>query len=124
DALTLAPEEFLTDLGTYTALRTAYHRTVNARDDDDLRNVADYLWEIALGLEEGDMSVAARNLRNTQEALRRALENNAPDEEISRLTEQLREAMREFMQALAEQAQRNPNMAELPPDANAQTITP
>ena len=68
------------------------------------------------------MSVAAQQLRAAQDALRKALENNASDQEIARLTQQLREAMQQFLQSLLDQAQRNPNMANLPPDANMQTL--
>lgn len=124
DAITLAPEKFFPDLGAYLALDTAYRRAANAVTDDDLKAVVDYLWAVALGLEEGDLSEVAQNLRNAQEALRRALENGASDEEIKRLTEQLRDAMNKFMQALAEEMQRNPNLSQMTPNANMQTLRP
>ena len=103
------------DVGNYLALRSAYHRLVDARDDDALRGVVDYLWTIALGIEDGDLSLAAQELRAAQEALRQALENGASDEEIARLTQELREAMQKFLQALAEEARRNPQMARCRP---------
>ena len=121
DALTMAPEE-IDNTGNYLALRSAYYRLNDARNDDDLKSVVDYLWTIALGIEDGGMSLAAQQLRDAQEALRKALENGASDEEIARLTQQLREAMQQFLQALVDQAQRNPNMANLPPNANMQTL--
>jgi uncharacterized protein (TIGR02302 family) len=119
DALTVAPEKGLKDTKTYLALRSAYYRLLNARDDDGLREVVDYLWNIALGLEDGDLSLAARQLRDAQEALRRALENDASDEEIKRLTQELRDALQSFMQAMMEEARRNPQSAQMPvsPDA-------
>ena len=43
DALTVAPE-MLDDSSVYLGLRVGYHRLVVARDDDDLREVLDYLW--------------------------------------------------------------------------------
>ncbi len=122
DTLTLAPEDTFDDLGDYLALRSAYFRLDNARDDDELREVVDYLWQVALGIEDGDMSLAAQKLRDAQEALRNALEQNASDEEIARLTEELRQAMQEFLQALADEARRNPNMANLPPSPDAQVL--
>jgi len=124
DALTLAPEKYIDDLGTYLAIRAVYHRLVRARDDDALRNVVEELWNIALGIEEGDLSEVARSLRDAQEALREALENNASDEEIRRLTEELRQAMQRFMQALAEQARRNPSISRMPLPPNARTLRP
>jgi uncharacterized protein (TIGR02302 family) len=124
DVLTLAPEDTFDDIGNYLALRSAYHRLLNARGDDELREVVDYLWSIALGIEDGDLSLAAQALRDAQEALRRALEEGASDEEIARLTEELRQAMQEFMRALAEEARRNPNIANLPPNADMQMLRP
>lgn len=122
DALTLAPEDTYDDIGDYLGLRTAYHRLNRARTDDDLREVVDYLWAVALGIEDGDLSLAAQQLRAAQEALRQALENGASDEEIERLTAELRQALQEFMQALAEEAMRNPNMANLPPSPDTQML--
>ena len=122
ETLTLAPEATFDDVGDYLALRTAYYRLIHARDDEALRDVVDYLWTIALGIEDGDLSLAARELRDAQEALRQALENGASDEEIARLTAELREAMQKFLQALAEEARRNPQMSALPPDADLRTL--
>lgn len=122
DALTLAPEDTFDNIGDYLALRSAYHRLQNARNDDELRELVDYLWSIALGIEDGDLSLAAQALRNAQEALRKALEEGASDEEIARLTEELRQAMQEFLQALAEEARRNPNMANLPRSPDTQIL--
>ncbi|MCB1497391.1 MAG: TIGR02302 family protein [Bauldia sp.] len=122
DTLTMAPEDTYDSASIYLALRTAYFRVMRSRGDDDLRAVVDYLWTVALGIEDGDLSLAAQELRAAEEALRQALEDGASDEEIARLTEELRQAMQKFMQALAEQARRNPNMANMPPDPNTQTL--
>ncbi len=124
DALTIAPEKYIEDLGVFLSIRSVYHRLTLARDDDDLRSVADELWNIALGIEEGDLSDVARELRAAQEALRQALENNASDEELKRLTDQLRAAMQRFMQALAEQSRKNPNASRLPMPPNSRVLRP
>jgi uncharacterized protein (TIGR02302 family) len=121
DAITMVPDK-LPSMATYLTIRSAYHRLLDARNDDDLRGVVDYLWTIALGLENGDMSLAADQLRAAQDALNQALQNNASDDEIARLTQQLRDALQKFLQALAAQAQQSP-MAQLPPNANVQTLT-
>jgi uncharacterized protein (TIGR02302 family) len=122
DALTFAPDESIDDYGDYLALRTAYFRLLEARDDDELREIVDYLWAVALGIEDGDLSLTAQALRDAQEALRQALEDGASDEEIARLTQELREAMQRFLQALAEEAMRNPQLGNLPPDMNMETL--
>ena len=79
-----------------------------ARGEEQLKETADYLWEIALGIEDGDLSAAERRLRDAQRALSEALENNAGDEEIARLMDELRQAMQEFMSELAQRMQNNP----------------
>jgi len=118
DALTMAPEKSFDDGKQYLVLRSAYYRLLTAKSDDDLRGIVDYLWSIALGIENGDMSLAEQELRAAQEALRKALENGASDQEIQRLTQALRDAMQKYLQALAEQAQKNPrSMAQIPPNA-------
>ena len=116
------PEEFIPRLGDYTAIRIAYRRTRNARNDDDLREVLDLLWEIALGIEDGDLSAAERRLRDAQEQLSEALENGASNEEIERLMQELREAMDEFMREMARRAQENPQEAQ-PLDRNMQELS-
>lgn len=126
DALAIAPEAFTPDPSQYMGLRTAYYRLANARSDDDLRGVVDYLWEVAIRIEDGDLSDVEKRLRDAQQALQNALENNASDEEIARLTQELRDAMNEFMKALAQEAQRNQNRADAnqPMDPNTRTVRP
>ena len=117
------PEEFIPELGTYTAIRIAYRQTRNARNDDELREVLDLLWEIALGIEDGDLSAAERRLRDAQERLAEALENGASDEEIQRLMQELRDAMDEFMREMARRAQENPQNAQPMPNQNMQELS-
>lgn len=111
DAVTLRPEDTFDAMAHYLALVSARERLALAGDDDALRGVVDYLWEIALGIEDGDLTAAEKRLRAAQQALRDALENGASDEEIEQLMAELREAMQEFLREFAERAARDPNMA-------------
>ncbi len=123
DAVSSAPEEFIDNSTATLAMRVAYRRIVDAKNDDDLRSSLDLLWEIALAVEFGNLSDAERALREAQEALSEALENGASQEEIERLMAELRQAMNEMMQALAEQARQNPQ-AQNPFEQNqAQQLT-
>ncbi len=121
DALMMAPEKFLKDPSFYVGMRFVYKRLVQAQSDEDLLEVVDLLWELALTIEDGDLSMAERALRDAQEALRKALEEGASDEEIARLTQELREALQRYMQALAEQMRQNPQAMQ-PMDPNAQAL--
>jgi uncharacterized protein (TIGR02302 family) len=124
DALAIAPERFMPEVAHYLGLRSIYWQLTGARTDDQLRDVAVRLWQMAVAIEDGQLSDAEAALRAAQEALRQALERGATDEEIRKLTEQLRAALDKFLQALAEQMRKNPQMANRPLDPNARTLRP
>lgn len=104
EAFTLAPERFDMKGSVYLGLRSAYWRLMQSRVRADVTGVQALLWDIALSLEDGGVTLAAEEVRRLQKELQKAIAEGAPDEEIARLTEQLRQAMREMMQAMAEQA--------------------
>jgi uncharacterized protein (TIGR02302 family) len=118
DALTIAPERFTPEAGVYLGLRSIYHDLENAKSDDALREVVARLWDMAVQLEDGNVSQAEQALRQAQEALRQALDRGASDEEIKKLMDQLRAAMDKFLQALAEEMRKNPQQLTRPLDRN------
>jgi len=109
DALTIAPDLYIDDLQIYLGIRTARWRLSLNQDRDSLISVVDQLWQIALQLENGDLADAEQRLRAAQEALQRALAQNASPEEIAQRVEELRQALNEYLQSLAENAQNNPS---------------
>jgi uncharacterized protein (TIGR02302 family) len=111
DAITLRPEDTFDNAQHFLGIMTAKTRLEMADNDDELRGVVDYMWEVALGIENGDLTAAERRLRQAQEALRQALENGASEEEIEQLMAELREAMQEFLREFAERQMQNPNSA-------------
>jgi uncharacterized protein (TIGR02302 family) len=111
DALTMAPEIFTPDTPTYLGVRAIYWNLANARTDEDLRGVVKRLWQMATEIEDGNVADSEAALRQALEKLQQALEHGANDEEIKRLTQELRAALDKFLQALAEQMQKNPQMA-------------
>lgn len=117
DAIALRPEDTIPNAAHFLGLESARTRLSLAETDDQLRDVVDYLWQVAVGIEEGDLSDAQKRLAKAQEALEQALEDGASDEEIDRLMKELRQAMNEFLREFAENAQRNPNMSQASPDA-------
>ena len=86
-----------------------------------LDEVLNLLWDTALHLEDGRLSLAERELRELQDALRQALEQGASEEELERLMSELERALDEFLQAMMQQAQQMADQqAETPPlDPNA-----
>jgi uncharacterized protein (TIGR02302 family) len=118
DALTIAPERFIPETNIYLGLRSIYWHLARAKDDDGLREVVARLWAMAVNIEDGNVSEAEQALRAAQDALRQALERGATDEEIKKLMDQLRAALDKFLQALAEEMRKNPQMAR-PLDPNS-----
>lgn len=112
DAVTLRPEDTFDNMSHYLGIMSARSRLKIAETDDALRDVVSYMWEIALGIEEGDLSAAEKRLRQAQQALKDALQRGASDEEIDKLMKELRQAMNEFLREFAERAMKNPNLAE------------
>jgi uncharacterized protein (TIGR02302 family) len=123
DALTIAPERFIPETNVYLGLRSIYYDLANAKSDDALREVVARLWDMAVQLEDGNVSQAEQALRQAQEALRQALERGASDEEIKKLMDQLRAAMDKFLQALAEEMRKNPQQLSRPLDRNTRTLS-
>ena len=111
DALTIAPERFIPETNVYLGLRSIYWQLARAETDDGLRDVVARLWSMAVFLEDGNVSETEKQLRAAQDALREALERGASDEEIKKLMDDLRAALDKFMQALAEEMRKNPQMA-------------
>jgi uncharacterized protein (TIGR02302 family) len=118
DALTIAPERFIPETSIYLGLRSIYWQLARADSDDGMRDVVARLWAMAVFLEDGNVSETEKALRNAQDALREALERGASDEEIKKLMDELRAALDKFMQALAEELRKNPQMAR-PLDPNS-----
>jgi uncharacterized protein (TIGR02302 family) len=81
------------------------------------------LWNMAVQIEDGNVSDAERALRAAQDALRQALDRGASDEELKKLMDNLRAAMDRFLQALAEQMRKNPQQLSRPLDRNTRMLS-
>ncbi|MBB6412921.1 TIGR02302 family protein [Mesorhizobium sangaii] len=113
DAITLRPEDTFDNMSHYLAIMSARSRLKMAVNDDQLRSEVSYLWEIALSIEEGNLSAAEKRLRQAQQALQDAIKNGASDAEIEKAMKELREAMNQFLQEFAERAKQNPNAPQM-----------
>jgi uncharacterized protein (TIGR02302 family) len=81
------------------------------------------MWQLALQLEDGAAARTARALEQARQALRDALDaekrgENLDKAELERLTKALQEALDRHLQALAEQARRNPDTDQFDPRAH------
>ena len=123
EALTIAPERFTPETSVYLGLRAIYFDLAHAGSDDQLREVVARMWDMAVQLEDGNVSQSELALRQAQEALRQALERGASDQELKKLMDQLRAAMDKYLQALAEEMRRNPQQLSRPLDPNTRMLS-
>jgi len=123
DALLIAPELFMADeAGQYLGLYSVTRQIEAAHTDDALREVVASLWALAVTIEDGNISDVDKALRAAQDALKQALERGASDEEIKKLTQDLRAALDNFMRQLAEQLRNNPQALARPLDPNTKML--
>ncbi len=111
EAVTDHPDDYFTDakaqLATSSAVKRLTYALEQDRVADERADILDLLWQAALRLEEGDLSDQLEQLRAAQRRLQEALERGASDEEIERLMDEMRQAMRNYLDEMTRQAQRD-----------------
>ncbi len=120
----IAPEVFTPKAGEYLGLYSVTKQLEEARTDAQLREVVASLWALAVSIEDGNITDVDKALRAAQDALKDALERGASDEEIKKLTENLRAALDKYLQQLAEQMRNNPQQLARPLDRNTRVMRP
>ncbi len=75
--------------------------------DEQQEELSQDMWDLAITIEEGDLSGALERLRRAQERLEQAMREGASQAEIEELMQELRRATDDYMRQLAQQAQRN-----------------
>lgn len=106
------PQDFQNDITVYLALRAAasrLHYSAATQSDmfEDTSAVMRLLWDSALRIEGGDLSIAARNLRYAQMALEAALRDPGMSQEaITELMSELRQAMGAYLQEFQKELQK------------------
>ncbi|MEQ8246368.1 MAG: TIGR02302 family protein [Alphaproteobacteria bacterium] len=118
--LSARPGAYYEDTTAFLALRSAVWRLRNvapSTESDD--EISALLWQTALRIEDGTLSLAEQELRAAQDRLMEALADpNATDAEINQRMQEVRDALEKFLQALAERALQNQQAGdnqEIPP---------
>ncbi|WP_223428336.1 TIGR02302 family protein [Tateyamaria pelophila] len=73
--------------------------------DEQQEGLAQDLWDLALAIEEGDLTSALERLRRAKERLNQAMRDGASQAEIEELMRELRRATEDYMQQLSRQAE-------------------
>ena len=110
-AVSHRPEGLFRSETAYLRLRVILRRLETQTDiglSGEMRDeIAEALWELAILLEEGDLSDALERMRRAQERLSEAMRNGASDQEIAELMQELREATDDYLRQLSRQAQQD-----------------
>lgn len=108
-AVTWKPEGFIRNERAFLRLRVALRQleaNAQALTPEIRDEVAEELWQIALLVEEGDLTSARERLQRAQDRLDEAIRNGASPEEIQDLMNEMRQALNDYMKKLAEEAQK------------------
>jgi len=87
----------------FLALRVAVAQLLLDGTAEMIPAVRELLWETALRLEDGGLSLAERDLRQAEQALSEALDRNAPDQEVRQRMDDLQAALDRFLESLERQ---------------------
>ena len=105
--LSRRPDHFHNDVVVFMGLRVAAARLRPKEvPPDEIASVQALMWDLALRIEDGELALAMRDLREAERALREALARDASEEEISRLLDELQQALNEFVDSLMQEMQR------------------
>lgn len=123
DAMMIAPETYFEDMAIFLGLRVI--RASLANNDPLPRAVYDetleMMWQLALRIEDGDLSLAEAEIRRLEEELMRALSTPGQEARVEELLAQLRQALDRMLSALGEQAREG--MQQQRGDGSGQPIT-
>jgi uncharacterized protein (TIGR02302 family) len=96
------PDRFDNDYAVFLALITAQSRLIHEPQSAGVVSVLSLLWDTALRLADGSLSLAQRDVAELQERLREAIENGASEEELREIMDELRAALDRYLEALAQ----------------------
>ena len=86
---------------------------------EDLRDeVAALLWDVAVELDDGRLADALARMQQAQDRLEQAMRDGASEEELAELMDDVREAMRDYLDQLAQNQQQNGPQSDQPQSEN------
>lgn len=112
----------------FLSLKTMSARLVYDPSITSIREIIAQLWDTAIQIEDGNLAIAARDMRNAQRNLEKTLNNpNATQEEINRALDEFREAMANYFQEMISEMQKqmaDGQTMEVPPEMLAGVLNP
>jgi uncharacterized protein (TIGR02302 family) len=111
DEILTRPKHFFDDTVVFLSLSVAKSRLVQSWNPKSIGSVIQLLWDTALRLEDGNLSIAERELRNQQDKLMKALREGANQKEIDRLMDQVQKSLQKYFSALRQQLEKQGAMS-------------
>lgn len=102
DNLSWHYDQFNGDVVTFLGLSVAGRRLMHYDQSENVTAMEKLLWEIALRIEDGRLSLSEHAMRRAQDALFDALNQNASDAEIDRLLDEYKRTLTDYFDRLAE----------------------
>ena len=93
------------DILMLAAIASRLERTA---EPDDIKDAVKNLWDVAVAIEDGRLAEPRAALDKARQALEEALAQGAPPEKIQALMAELRAAMNRYLQALGNEARKQP----------------
>jgi len=100
------PKLFHDDTVVFMALSISQARLAHDGGEEAVSSVQSLLWDTALRLEDGSLSIAEREFRRKHEELMKALRGKPSPKDVQRLMRELQSAMNQFFSALREKLQK------------------
>ena len=102
------PEAFDNNVAAFLGINLAWRQLTASEQmsEADRTDLEQLLWDTALDIEDGGVSLALRELRRLQHELQDALARHASPEEIEQLMNKLQQAMNDYVSNLQQQLQR------------------
>lgn len=114
------PGQYGGDIVAFLALRTAADRLALDDTGAEIPAVQQLLWETALRIEDGGLSLAERDLRDAEQRLSEALDKGASDQELKQLMNELQTALNKYLdmmeQRMREALARGEKIPTVPPE--------
>lgn len=99
-ALMLDPDIFNIDASNYLNLRHIISSLHHAQNDQDLLDVVDFMWAMAVDLEDGALNDAEKALRDAENDLEQALKNNSDQDRLEELMNHYSKALQTYLSEL------------------------
>lgn len=124
----VAPASYNGHPVVFLSLKTMSARLVYDPSITSIRQIIAQLWDTAIQVEDGNMAIAARDMRDAQRNLEKTLSDpNATQEDINRALDQFREAMAKYFQEMIAEMQKQmagDQVMEVPPEMLAGVLNP